>query len=156
MSKHDTTFHTIFDPVNAISSSPCGTMLAVGYVVIIIDVILKSDCAHDDHRYQNGTVLVASLADSMDSKFTILHSLAIANNPVPITGVAWHGTTSKQNTEMLATQTADGNLRVWGIPKEDNEDIARIIRIVNPPAEMLDRVWFSWSKNGRILQYCDG
>lgn len=103
-------------------------------------------------RYLNGSILIATL-----SPFTILHTLNTARGPSPITGLAWHGSSSKQKTEMLATQTSDGDLRVWSVSKPPATEPPRIIRILGT-SEMSDstRSWFGWSKNGRIVQYIDG
>lgn len=59
---------------------------------------------------------------------------------------------------MLATQTADGDLRVWSIPKTavigETPNIIRILsRLEN---RGVGPCWFTWSKNGRIIQHADG
>lgn len=58
---------------------------------------------------------------------------------------------------MLASQTHDGDLRVWSVAKSYNaEDPAKVVRILKknevftPGAQ-----WAGWSKNGRVIQYCD-
>lgn len=58
---------------------------------------------------------------------------------------------------MLATQTADGDLRVWSVPKGQHGEVPNIIRVLQR-AEVPQRgpCWFAWSKNGRIVQYADG
>jgi len=57
---------------------------------------------------------------------------------------------------MLAAQSVDGDLRVWGVPKA-SDDIARMIRVINAPADgQVQMAWSSWSKSGRLVQYCDG
>lgn len=59
---------------------------------------------------------------------------------------------------MLATQTADGDLRVWSIPKSavvgETPNIIRILSRLEIGS--LGPCWFSWSKNGRIIQHTDG
>ncbi|KAK5730892.1 hypothetical protein LTR15_000830 [Elasticomyces elasticus] len=126
---------TIFDPVTALApSSDCRTF-AIGYL--------------------NGSILIATLQPS----FTILHTLTTNRPPSRITGLAWHGSSSKQKTDMLATQTADGDLRVWSVPKSMNnaDSPPNIIRVLQR-AEMhrVGPCWFAWSKNGRIVQHAEG
>ncbi|GAB7355950.1 hypothetical protein MBLNU459_g6583t2 [Dothideomycetes sp. NU459] len=77
--------------------------------------------------------------------------------PSRISGLAWHGSSSRQKSEMLATQTVDGDLRVWSIPKTPNGDSPNIIRVLNKPeSKSSGPCWFAWSKNGRIVQHADG
>ncbi|KAH0238582.1 hypothetical protein KCV06_g373, partial [Aureobasidium melanogenum] len=64
-------------------------------------------------RFQNGSILIATL----QPLFTIVHSLTTSKAPSRIAGLSWHGSSSRQKSDMLATQTADGDLRVWSIPK---------------------------------------
>ncbi|KAI9728178.1 MAG: hypothetical protein M1828_004639 [Chrysothrix sp. TS-e1954] len=122
---------TIFDPVTALApASDCKTF-AIGYL--------------------NGSILIATL-----QPFTILHTLNTSRGPSPITGLAWHGSSSKQKTEMLATQTSDGDLRVWSVTKPPINDPPRIIRVIGgSDTSNAQRSWFAWSKNGRLVQYCD-
>lgn len=85
-----------------------------------------------------------------------MHSLSTADGPASIASLAWHGTLTKQKTEMLAVQNVDGELRVWGIPK-GSDDIARTIRVINAPVDnKVQKAWSAWSKSGRLVQYCDG
>lgn len=77
--------------------------------------------------------------------------------PSPVTGLAWHGSSSKQKTEMLASQTADGDLRVWSVSKPPSTEPARVIRLLGTPGVSSNtRNWFGWSKNGRLIQHVDG
>lgn len=124
---------TIYDPVTAIApSSDCRTF-AIGYL--------------------NGSILVATLQPS----FTILHTLTTTRAPARITGLAWHSSSSKQKTDMLATQTSDGDLRVWSIPKAPNQDTPNVIRVLQrAEVQSSGPCWFAWSKNGRIVQYAEG
>lgn len=103
--------------------------------------------------YLNGSILIATLQPA----FTILHTLTTSRAPSRITGLAWHGSSSKQRTEMLATQTADGDLRVWSVPKGPGQDAPTIIRALGR-SEMPQPgpCWFAWSKNGRLVQYYNG
>jgi len=57
---------------------------------------------------------------------------------------------------MLATQAKDGDLRVWAVPKPGVHELARIIRVINAPTGPVTKAWCSWSKSGRLVQYCDG
>ncbi|QIW99112.1 hypothetical protein AMS68_004630 [Peltaster fructicola] len=123
---------TIFDPITALAPATDCRTFAVGYL--------------------NGSILVATIHPA----FTIQHTLTTSRTPSKITGLAWHGSSSKSKTDMLATQTADGDLRVWSVPKTPGPDQPMIIRILNR-GDMPSRGpnWFAWSKNGRIVQYLD-
>ncbi|CAN9149946.1 WD domain-containing protein [Alternaria alternata] len=125
---------TIFDPITALApASDCRTF-AIGYL--------------------NGSILIATLQPS----FTILHTLTTPRNPSPIAGLAWHGSSSKQKSEMLAAQTSDGDLRVWSVPKaQHGSDAPCVIRVLNQKEQREPGpCWFAWSKNGRIVQYTEG
>jgi hypothetical protein len=102
----------------------------------------------------NGSILIAVLQPS----FTILHTLSTNRPPSPLNKLAWHGSSSKQKSDMLAAQTVDGDLRVWSIPKTANGDPPSIIRVLSRSEN--DRIsganWFGWSKMGRIVQYSEG
>jgi hypothetical protein len=104
--------------------------------------------------YLNGSILIATLQPS----FTILHTLTTPRNPSPIAGLAWHGSSSKQKSEMLAAQTSDGDLRVWSVPKaQHGSDAPCVIRVLNQKEQREPGpCWFAWSKNGRIIQYTEG
>jgi hypothetical protein len=58
---------------------------------------------------------------------------------------------------MLATQTADGDLRVWSVSKPPTAEIPRVIRVLKRPYPnfLPGRTWMAWSKNGRVLQYSE-
>ena len=105
-------------------------------------------------RYLNGSILIATLQPS----FTILHTLTTPRAPSPIAGLAWHGSSSKQKSEMLAAQMSDGDLRVWSVPKVPHGgDSPCVIRILNKSDQREPGpCWFAWSKNGRIVQYTEG
>ncbi|KAK3117019.1 hypothetical protein LTR53_002040 [Teratosphaeriaceae sp. CCFEE 6253] len=126
---------TIFDPVTALAPSTDCRTFAIGYL--------------------NGSILIATLQPS----FTILHTLTTNRPPSRINGLAWHGSSSKQRTDMLATQNADGDLRVWSVPKAMSHADAppTIIRVLQR-AELSNPgpCWFAWSKNGRIVQHAEG
>ena len=125
---------TIFDPVTALAPSFDCRTFAIGYL--------------------NGSILITTLQPS----FTILHTLTTNRLPAPIAGLAWHGSSSKQKTDMLATQTADGDMRVWSVPKVPHQDLQLTVIRVLQRAELKapGPVWFAWSKNGRIVQHAEG
>ncbi len=77
--------------------------------------------------------------------------------PSPINSLSWHASSSKQKSDMLATQTADGDLRVWSVSKPPNAEAPRVIRVLRRPDPTFipGRTWISWSKNGRIIQYSE-
>lgn len=104
------------------------------------------------HRYNNGSILVAALSPS----FTILHTLTTTSlPPSPVTTLAWHASSSKQKTDMLAVQTRDGHLRVWSVPKSlEMEEHARVVRVLErEKGTHRGNNWLGWSRNGRIVQY---
>ena len=124
---------TIFDPITAIAPS--------------------ADCKTYAIGYNNGSLLLAALQPS----FTILHTLTTSRAPSPITSLSWHASSSKQKSDMLASQTADGDLRVWSVSKPPAVEPPRVIRVLKrPEADFLPgRTWISWSKNGRIIQFSE-
>ncbi|KAK6007572.1 hypothetical protein QM012_004386 [Aureobasidium pullulans] len=125
---------TIYDPITAIAPAADSRTFAIGF--------------------QNGSILIATL----QPLFTIVHSLTTSKAPSRIAGLSWHGSSSRQKSDMLATQTADGDLRVWSIPKTavvgETPNIIRVLSRLE--SRSLGPCWFSWSKNGRIIQYTDG
>ncbi|KAH0266552.1 hypothetical protein KCU91_g10679, partial [Aureobasidium melanogenum] len=125
---------TIYDPITAIAPAADSRTFAIGF--------------------QNGSILIATL----QPLFTIVHSLMTSKAPSRIAGLSWHGSSSRQKSDMLATQTVDGDLRVWSIPKSavvgETPNVIRILSRLE--ARSLGPCWFSWSKNGRIIQYTDG
>ncbi|GAB7355949.1 hypothetical protein MBLNU459_g6583t1 [Dothideomycetes sp. NU459] len=123
---------TIYDPITAIAPATDNRTFAIGHL--------------------NGSILIVTL-----QPFTIVHTLTTSRPPSRISGLAWHGSSSRQKSEMLATQTVDGDLRVWSIPKTPNGDSPNIIRVLNKPeSKSSGPCWFAWSKNGRIVQHADG
>ncbi|EDU39854.1 WD domain containing protein [Pyrenophora tritici-repentis] len=125
---------TIFDPITALAPAADCRTFAIGYL--------------------NGSILIATLQPS----FTILHTLTTPRSPSPIAGLAWHGSSSKQKSDMLAAQTSDGDLRVWSVPKVPHgSDAPCVIRVLNQKDQREPGpCWFAWSKNGRIVQYTEG
>ncbi|KAN0084926.1 hypothetical protein V8E54_001393 [Elaphomyces granulatus] len=123
---------TIFDPINALAPA--------------------SDCRTYAIGYQNGSILISTLRPS----FTILHTLTTSRGPSAIVGLAWHASSSKQKSDMLATLTADGDLRVWSVSKPPTGESPRVIRVLKRPELSAGPKWIAWSKNGRIVQYADG
>lgn len=113
-------------------------------------------CADSVHRYQNGTIFIAKLQPN----FAILHtcnSRYQRESPLSIVGLAWHGSSSKQKSDMLASQTADGDLLVWSVPKAQGGEQPSIIReLGNFQGRGPSQCWFGWSKTGRIVQHQEG
>ncbi|KAL1971308.1 hypothetical protein VTN77DRAFT_260 [Rasamsonia byssochlamydoides] len=130
-SEHIST-RTIFDPITA---------LAPG-----------ADCRTYAIGYQNGSILIATLQPT----FTILHTLTTSRGPSPIVSLAWHASSSKQKSDMLATQTSDGDLRVWSVAKPPGTESPRVIRVLKRSEPYANGPKFmAWSKGGRIVQYSD-
>ncbi|KAH7146424.1 hypothetical protein EDB81DRAFT_492673 [Dactylonectria macrodidyma] len=113
----------------------------------------SADCRTFAIGYQNGSLLVATL----QPRFTILHNLTTSRGPSPIVTLAWHASSSRQKSDMLAVQTYDGDLRVWSVAKLFNtEDPAKIVRVLRRTENFANGPnWMGWSKNGRIIQYSD-
>lgn len=59
---------------------------------------------------------------------------------------------------MLAVQTHDGDLRVWSVAKQFNQDDpAKVVRILRKTESLTSGSnWMGWSKNGRVIQVSDG
>ena len=58
---------------------------------------------------------------------------------------------------MLATHTADGDLRVWSVSKPPTTEGPRVIRVLKRTDTYVpSRNWISWSKTGRIVQFSEG
>lgn len=105
------------------------------------------------HSYQNGSILIANLLP----QFTILHTLTTSRGPSPILSLAWHASSSKQKSDMLATQASNGDLRVWSVAKPPGKESPRVIRVLKrSDSTSSDPKWMAWSKNGRIVQYLEG
>ncbi|CAJ2511669.1 Uu.00g072940.m01.CDS01 [Anthostomella pinea] len=113
-----------------------------------------ADCRTFAIGYQNGSLLIATL----QPRFTILHNLSTSRAPSPIVNLAWHASSARQKSDMLAVQTNDGDLRVWSVAKSFNsDDPAKVVRILKRTDNYQNGPnWMGWSKNGRIIQYSDG
>ncbi|KAJ5246439.1 hypothetical protein N7468_001422 [Penicillium chermesinum] len=124
---------TIFDPITALAPAQDCRTYAIGY--------------------QNGSILIATLLP----QFTILHTLTTSRGPSPIISIAWHASSSKQKSDMLATQASNGDLRVWSVSKPPGKEPPRVTReLKRSDSTSADPKWMAWSKNGRIVQYLEG
>ncbi|KAH8816319.1 hypothetical protein F5884DRAFT_662453 [Xylogone sp. PMI_703] len=113
----------------------------------------SSDCRTYAIGFSNGSLLIAAL----QPRFTILHNLSTSRSPSPIVSLAWHASSSRQKSNMLATQTKDGDLRVWSVSKSNSVDTAKVVRILKRSENFLEGPnWLAWSKNGRIIQFSEG
>jgi WD40 repeat protein len=134
-------------------AADCRTF-AIGYVTPQAPLSTVASCLTKDClSYQNGSLLVATL----QPRFTILHNLSTSRGPSAIVNLAWHASSSRQKSDMLAVQTNDGDLRVWSVSKSYNsEDPAKVVRILKRNENFLPGPnWMGWSKNGRIIQYSE-
>ncbi|KAL8939737.1 MAG: hypothetical protein Q9211_002607 [Gyalolechia sp. 1 TL-2023] len=103
--------------------------------------------------YLNGSILLVALRPA----FTILHTLPAPRAPSPISNLAWHASSTKQKSDMLAIQTSDGDLRVWSVAKPPTAEPPKVIRLLKrTDGGGLGPSWIAWSKNGRIIQYAEG
>lgn len=124
---------TIYDPVTAIA--PAG------------------DCHTYAIGYNNGSIFIANVVPT----FTILHTISTEITPSPILGLAWHASSSKSKSDMLAIQSASGDLRVWNVAKPASADTPKPIRALERGGNGdIGINWIAWSKNGRIIQYSRG
>lgn len=59
---------------------------------------------------------------------------------------------------MLASQTCDGDLRVWSVAKSySSDDPVKVVRILRRTENYVEGPnWMGWSKHGRIIQHSDG
>ncbi|RLM00120.1 hypothetical protein CFD26_108266 [Aspergillus turcosus] len=131
-SEHVST-RTIFDPITALAPA--------------------SDCRTYAIGYQNGSILIATLHPT----FTILHTMSTSRGPSPIVSLAWHASSSKQKSDMLATLSFNGDLRVWSVAKPPGKEAPRVIRVLKrSDSSSAEPKWMAWSKNGRIVQFLDG
>ncbi|KAH7186471.1 hypothetical protein BKA60DRAFT_602655 [Fusarium oxysporum] len=98
-----------------------------------------------------GQITVTALAPSADCR-----TFAIGG-PSPIINLAWHASSSRQKSNMLAVQMHDGVLRVWSVAKTYSaDDPAKIVRNLRKAETSVEGPnWMGWSKNGRIIQYSD-
>lgn len=72
--------------------------------------------------------------------------------------LAWHASSSRGKSDMLAVQTHDGDLRVWSVSKSySSDDQAKVVRILKRPGSNYQDGpnWMGWSKNGRIIQFSE-
>lgn len=113
-----------------------------------------ADCRTYAIGFSNGSLLIAAL----QPRFTILHNLTTSRGPSPIVTLAWHASSSRQKSDMLATQTNDGDLRVWSVAKSPTStDTAKVVRVLKRSENFQSGPnWLAWSKNGRIVQYSEG
>ncbi|KFA79026.1 hypothetical protein S40288_00598 [Stachybotrys chartarum IBT 40288] len=113
----------------------------------------SADCRTFAIGYQNGSLLIATL----QPRFTILHNLTTQRAPSPIVTLAWHASSSRQKSDMLAVQTHDGDLRVWSVAKSHSaEDPAKVVRLLKRRDTAVPGPnWMGWSKMGRIIQHSD-
>ena len=138
----------LFDPVRSEAVS-CRT-----FQVPITTIAPTADSKFFAIGYENGAMIIATLMPL----FVVHHTLAHGSDSAyPVTEIAWHGSSSRQKSDMLATQSDDGDLKVWSIAKPiDSGEPARIVRMLKKPENFgRSRNWMSWSRNGRIVQYSD-
>jgi hypothetical protein len=139
-------------PITALAPAADCRTFAIGYYRKLS--ILHAPVANlTFSRYQNGSLIIATL----QPRFTILHSLSTSRAPSPIVTLAWHASSSRQKSDMLAVQTDDGDLRVWSVAKSFNSnEPAKVVRILKRNDNYQNGPnWMGWSKNGRIIQFSD-
>lgn len=105
-------------------------------------------------RYTDGTIVIATL----EPRFTIKYNISMSGLSSQISTLVWHSSSSRQKSDMLASQYQNGDLRVWSIAKSDypygNE--AKVIRVLRRSDNNLAGYnWLGWSRNGRIVQFSE-
>ncbi|OQV09036.1 hypothetical protein CLAIMM_13218 [Cladophialophora immunda] len=111
------------------------------------------DCKRYAIGYKNGLILLTTLQPA----FAVLHSLAAYPELSTVISLTFHRPSSESDNYILAGQTANGDLRVWAIPKLVITDTPRVIRLVRgSTSNTPSRHWISWSRNGRIVQFSEG
>ena len=115
---------TIFDPINALAPAAECRTYAIGYNIRNLsgmsrdlNVLIAESCV----RYQNGSILISTLRPA----FTILHTVTASRGPSAIVGLAWHVSSSKRKSDMLAT-----DLRVWSMAKPPTGESPRVIGVL--------------------------
>ena len=138
-------------PITALAPAADCRTYAIGYAFFILPTIW---ILLTISRFSNGSLMIAAL----QPRFIILHNLTTSRGPSPIVTLAWHASSSRQKSDMLATQTQDGDLRVWSIAKSPtSSDTAKVVRVLKRTENYSTGPnWLGWSKNGRILQYSEG
>ncbi|KAI5804119.1 WD40-repeat-containing domain protein [Peziza echinospora] len=114
----------------------------------------SADCKTFALGYNNGSILVASLLP-----FTILYTLHTPSlPPSPIASLAWHASSSRQKADMLATQTRDGDLRVWSVSKAiESGEPPKVVRVLaRPEGNRKGNNYCAWSMKGRVVQFTEG
>ncbi|KAB5586101.1 hypothetical protein GE09DRAFT_1235129, partial [Coniochaeta sp. 2T2.1] len=121
--------------------------------IAVTAIAPASDCRTFAIGYQNGSLLIATV----QPRFTILHNLTTSRGPSPIVNLAWHASSARQKSDMLAVQTNDGDLRVWSVSKAYTpDDPAKVVRILKRTENYLAGPnWMGWSKNGRVIQFSE-
>ncbi|KAI1007139.1 hypothetical protein K3495_g1085 [Podosphaera aphanis] len=101
--------------------------------------------------FSDGSLVIAVL----QPKFVIVHHLNTSRGPSSLVTLAWHASSSRQKSDLLATQTLDGDVRVWSIAKYPTS-AARVIRILQYSENFRNGPnWLGWSKNGRVVQFTE-
>ncbi|GKZ25323.1 hypothetical protein AbraCBS73388_000788 [Aspergillus brasiliensis] len=116
---------TIFDPITALAPA--------------------TDCRTYAIGYQNGSIMLATLHPT----FSILHTMSTSRGPSAIISLAWHASSSKQKSDMLASLAANGDLRVWSVAKPPQKEAPRVIRVLkrSDGSPATEPKWMAWSKN---------
>ncbi|KAG6087534.1 hypothetical protein E4U15_007766 [Claviceps sp. LM218 group G6] len=121
--------------------------------IAVTAIAPSADCRTFAIGLQNGSLFIATL----QPRFTILHNLTTERAPSPIVTLAWHASSSRQKSDMLAVQTHDGDLRVWSVAKSYSaDDPAKAVRVLRRKQDSIAGPnWIGWSKNGRVIQFSD-
>lgn len=142
---------TIFDPITALAPGNDCRIYAIGYVLRRY-IVGRPLLTINIYRYNNGSILIATI-----QPFTILHTLTTSRGPSSINSLAWHASSTKQKSDMLASQTVEGDLLVWSVSKHPANETPRVIRsLKRSEYGSPGPKWLAWSKNGRIVQYAEG
>ena len=137
-------------PITSLAPATDCRTYAIGFVYSKREIVFKWLIITS---YRNGSLVIAAL----QPRFTILHTLVNPRDS-PVVTLAWHASSSRQKSDMLASQTRDGDLRVWSIAKSPTaNDTAKVVRVLKRSENFQPgQNWLGWSKNGRIIQFSEG
>src|SRR3569833_1008240 len=100
-------------------------------------------------RFQNGWVIIAALQPTFSVLYTFESTIAPSC-------LAWHISSPRRSSLLLAGQMDSGDVRVWSVPRKPNPLVQqpKVVRFL-PKTKGYHQGfnWMAWSKNGHIIQH---